>query len=446
MNPLQKILRLHWLCFITMLGMCVAGYYFIKSATHLSDMPDLMNAARQQLTWLCIGSGVFLVLALTDYKWILRLAPLIYAGMIFILLTVLLFGTEVNGAKSWIRFAGINIQPAEFSKIAFIIGLAWFLQQLQSQIKRFWVILVIPLTMLVPMALILRQPDLGSAAVFMPITFVMMFVAGVRKRYLAIPVLGALAGIWFAFYVVHQAQWNGTFQDFPRSVKEGLALSLPGSHSTPIPEETPTPDALESSPLNKPQPKLQAALSLQKVEENQTVILKLYQLNRIRTFFNPDLDPLGAGWTIRQSLIAVGSGGFKGKGYLKGDQNVYGFLPKNIAYNDFIFSVIAEEWGFVGGSLLILAHGLLILCMISIASRAKEIGGSLLAAGLIGMFFAHFFVNIGMTIKVVPITGIPLPLTSYGGSFLVACLAGLGILQSIWIHKRDYQSRTTYQR
>jgi rod shape determining protein RodA len=166
--------------------------------------------------------------------------------------------------------------------------------------------------------------------------------------------------------------------------------------------------------------------------------MKPYQLGRIRTFFNPDLDPLGHGWTIRQSLIAVGSGGLKGKGYLKGDQNVYGFLPKNIAYNDFIFSVIAEEWGFVGGSILIISQGLLILCMISIAGRAKEMGGALIAAGLTGMFFAHFFVNIGMTIEVVPITGIPLPFTSYGGTFLVACMAGLGILQSVWIHKRDY--------
>jgi rod shape-determining protein RodA len=392
---------------------------------------------------------VYFILALTNYEFIVRCAPLIYLGTVLVLVTVLVAGTEVNGARSWLRFAGVQLQPAEFAKIGYIIGLSWLLLQLQEQIKRLWVIGAALLTMLIPMLLILKQPDLGSAAVFLPITFIMMFVAGVRKRYLAVPVIGAVCVCWFAYFVIYQGKWDGTLQDFPRGIKDGIVLMVPGAHAAlqdkeeAVPEPViKAPPAAAKAPTLSPGPlppgKLQTALSLGKVEEKKTIILKPYQLDRIRTFFNPDLDPLGAGWTIRQSLIAVGSGGLKGKGYLKGDQNVYGFLPKNIAYNDFIFSVIAEEWGFVGGSLLIGAQGLLILCMISIAGRSKEMGGALMAAGFIGMFFAHFFVNIGMTIKVVPITGIPLPFTSYGGTFLVACMAGLGILQSIWIHKRDY--------
>ncbi|NBT23698.1 hypothetical protein EBT11_03470 [bacterium] len=130
--------------------------------------------------------------------------------------------------------------------------------------------------------------------------------------------------------------------------------------------------------------------------------MKTYQNNRIRTFFDPNLDPLGAGWTIRQSIIAIGSGGVTGKGYLHGDQNLYGFLPKNIAYNDFIFSVLGEEWGFLGGAAVILGEA------------------------------AHFFINVGMTIKVVPITGIPLPFVSYGGTFLAVCMAAMGLMQSVW--------------
>jgi len=433
MNLLQKILRLHWLSFVVMLGMGVAGYYFIKSATHLSEMPALANAPRQQLIWMMIGMGVYLVLALTNYEFIIRCAPIIYGGIVLVLIGVLIFGTEVNGAKSWLRFGGIQLQPAEFAKIGFIIGLSWVFLQLQEQVRQFWVIGVVLLTMIIPMGLILKQPDFGSAAVFLPITFVMMIVAGVRKRYLMVPVIGAVGVCWFAFYVIYQAKWDGTLQDFPRGIKDGIAQTIPGM-SREEEEEVRAPAVAPATAG-----KVEDALSLEKEEEKKkTVIMKPYQLGRIRTFFNPDLDPLGHGWTIRQSLIAVGSGGLKGKGYLKGDQIVYGFLSKNIAYNDFIFSVIAEEWGFVGGSILIISQGLLILCMISIAGRAKEMGGALIAAGLTGMFFAHFFVNIGMTIEVVPITGIPLPFTSYGGTFLVACMAGLGILQSVWIHKRDY--------
>jgi rod shape determining protein RodA len=164
--------------------------------------------------------------------------------------------------------------------------------------------------------------------------------------------------------------------------------------------------------------------------------LKTYQNNRIRTFFDPNLDPLGAGWTIRQSIIAIGSGGFTGKGFLRGDQNLYGFLPKNIAYNDFIFSVLGEEWGFVGGSLLILGQAALLICIAWIGLRAPDFEGRLLAGGVLGMLFTHFFINVGMTIKVVPITGIPLPFVSYGGTFLAVCMAAMGLMQSIWRQRR----------
>jgi rod shape determining protein RodA len=437
MNLFQKILRMHWLSFVIMLGMALAGYYFIKSATHLTEMPDLANAARQQLIWLGIGMVIYFTLALINYEWIIRCAPFIYILTVLILITVLLFGTEVNNARSWIRFAGVQLQPAEFAKIGFIIGLSWILLQFQENIKNLSVSLLICALALVamglPMGLILKQPDLGSAAVFLPVTFFMLYASGVRKFFLMVPVLGAVIVCWFAFYVIYQANWNGSLQDIPRGIKDGVVLTLPDLNRA-------AEEAGVEEPLLKTKPavKLEEALTLEKVQTKKITLLQRYQLDRIRTFFNPDLDPLGAGWTIRQSLIAVGSGGFKGKGYLKGDQNMYGFLPKNIAYNDFIFSIIAEEWGFVGGTILISAQALLILCLISIATQAKEMGGTLIAAGLTGMFFAHFFVNIGMTIKVVPITGIPLPFTSYGGTFLVACMAGLGITQSIWIHKRNY--------
>jgi rod shape determining protein RodA len=191
----------------------------------------------------------------------------------------------------------------------------------------------------------------------------------------------------------------------------------------------------------KPAPKPAGAdpAVLEKMEKIHYLV-KPYQLDRIRVFFNPNLDPKGAGWTINQSLIAVGSGGMKGKGFLKGDQNQYGFLPEDVSYNDLIFPVIAEEFGFWGGTLVILGEGFLILIALKAARRARDLPGALLATGFAGILFAHFFENVGMTIKVMPITGIPLPLISYGGSFLVSCMAGLGIVQSVWIHRKDYST------
>jgi rod shape determining protein RodA len=159
-------------------------------------------------------------------------------------------------------------------------------------------------------------------------------------------------------------------------------------------------------------------------------------MERIRVFFDPSRDPLGRGWTINQSLIAIGSGGLEGKGFLKGTQNMLGFLPRNISYNDFIFAVVGEDFGFRGGALLICGLAGLILLCLSVAARADDNAGALLASGIVAMLFTHFFVNIGMTIKVVPITGIPLPFISYGGTFLVICMAAVGLVQSVWIHRR----------
>lgn len=165
------------------------------------------------------------------------------------------------------------------------------------------------------------------------------------------------------------------------------------------------------------------------------VVLGDYQRERILTFLDPSRDPLGAGWNAIQSAIAVGSGGVWGKGFLNGTQNVLGFLPHTVAPSDFIFPVIAEEKGFVGASLLLLAFAVLLTCYIRTAWTAKDPTGSLLATGIAGLFFSHVFVNIGMTIGLLPITGLPLPLVSSGGSFMVSTLAGFGLVQSVHVRR-----------
>ena len=362
---------LHWPSLFLMTGLCAFGVMVIYSATHTSESADLRNAAVQQAAWVGLGLVCFFLLSFSDYhRWVAQ-GWLWFAAGLFLLILVLVFGREVNGAKSWIRLGPVGFQPAEVMKLAFLAGACALLVSLRERMEQFRTVLALVGLALIPVILILRQPDLGSAAVFMPMCFGLLFAGGTRLRYLLIPAGAGLAAVLAIYIYVGQ-----------------MGKELP--------------------------------------------FLKTYQNNRIRTFFDPNLDPLGAGWTIRQSIIAIGSGGVSGKGYLRGDQNLYGFLPKNIAYNDFIFSVLGEEWGFFGGAALILGQAGLLLCIAWIGWHAPDFPGRLLAGGILGMLFTHFFINVGMTIKVVPITGIPLPFVSYGGTFLAVCMAAMGLMQSIW--------------
>ena len=167
--------------------------------------------------------------------------------------------------------------------------------------------------------------------------------------------------------------------------------------------------------------------------------LKAFQVDRIKIFFDPSLDPKGAGWQVDQSMIAIGSGGMDGKGWRQGTETALGYLPKNTSYNDLIFSVVGEDFGFRGGAALIICEGTVLLWCLWVAARARDKIGALLAVGVMTMLFTHIFVNIGMTIQVVPITGIPLPFVSYGGTFLIACLAAMGLVQSVWVHRKNFE-------
>ncbi len=430
-NVLDKLIRMDWVLFVVMVALGVGSYYFVQSATHGSDNPDLVNAASQQRLWLIIGVCVYFILALINYQWFVRQGWLIYIASVLILIGVLIFGVEINRSKSWLRIFGFSVQPAELIKIGFAIAFAWFMVWQREHIKKFWFLLAACVIAVIPVILIQAQPDSGTAAVFFPITFFMLYIAGVRKRYLSVPVVGVVFLYAFAYFMVHRAEWNGTVGDMPRASRDAveIAILLKDGKEVEGPSAATAPTAEEI---------LAAGLNGDRSRVAEITLLKGYQLNRIRTFFDPDIDPLGAGWAIRQSLIAVGSGGLKGKGYMQGDQNIYGFLPRNTSHNDYIFPIIAEEFGFAGGVLMIAAQSFILLLILRICARARDLEGSLIAAGIGAMFFAHFFINVGMTINVVPVTGIPLPLTSYGGTFVLACTAGLGLVQSVWIHRKNY--------
>jgi rod shape determining protein RodA len=375
LSPLKKLQRLDWFLLTLVLTLCVYSVMLIYSATYTNENPEFRMAYRLQMYWIVIGVAAFFVVALIDYNWLVRLALPIAGIALLLLLAVLIFGQYRNGAKSWIRIGPIGIQPAELTKLAFALTVTYFCVAYEDRIKSWKMFVGIVLLTLIPVGIILAQPDLGSAMVLFPMAGAVMYVAGVRKRYLMIPVILIAVVVSYTYWGVHLNGWT-----------------IKG--------------------------------------------LKPYQINRIKTFYDPSLDPQGAGWTINQSLIAVGSGGLRGKGYLQGTQNVLGFLPKDISYNDFIFSVACEEWGFLGGSFIVLLEGVIIVYCLFIASSARDTSGRLLATAIPAMLFTHLFVNVGMTIKVVPITGIPLPFISYGGTFLVVCLTGLGLVQSVWIHRR----------
>jgi rod shape determining protein RodA len=372
----RKFSRLNWGLLAVILALCAISVACIYSATYTSDSAELREAFCAQIFWIPIGLAAFFVMALVDYStWLRAVAPMLI--IVGILLIVVHFQPPVNGARNWIRLGPVGVQPSELAKIVYVLGMTLFLLKREEKIEQFSTFAsVIGLT-LIPMALILKQPDLGSAAVFLPMAFVMMYMAGVRLRYLLLPVFLGIVVIAYTYFGVYKRDWK-----------------IPG--------------------------------------------LKPYQVNRIKIFYDPNMDPKNAGWQINQSLLAIGSGGLTGKGWCQGTQNILGYLPKDSAHNDFIFSVIGEEFGFVGGSIIIIMHGIILVVCLRAASAARDQAGMLICCGITAMLFTHIFINTGMTMQVVPITGIPLPFISYGGTFLVVCMAAIGLVQSVWIHRRVY--------
>lgn len=370
-----------------MLALLGIGIAFIFSAGYSNPDPFFQSLFIKQISWAVLGMLFFILFAAVDYHHWTRMAWWVYAAGLILLALVFVphVGYKINGALRWLQLAGKPIlQPAELMKIAVIILLARLFGWPGRNLRRWRLALFGLALVLAPMALIIKQPDLGMALVFLPILAGIMWASGVPGARLA--VLAAL-GIILA----------------------GGALAL-----IIIP------------------PKLG-------MDEHRHELLvgrigiKPYQLDRITVLLDSDRDPLGAGWNKAQSKIAVGSGGFTGKGYLQGTQNILGFLPRTVAPSDFIFSVIAEEKGFMGGAVTLALFAVLLVAGLRAAESATDKMGRLLCVGIVTMLFCHVFVNIAMTIGLLPIKGIPLPLISYGGTFMICTMTALGIVQSVYI-------------
>jgi len=313
----------------------------------------------KQISWLLIGLAVMVTIAFIEYRVYSDLAYIIYMIALFLLLVVMGYGMITSGAQRWIRIGSLSFQPSEFVKISLIMALAKFFHRPPN--REGYTLRNLPLPFLfvfLPIILILKQPDLGTAIILLLIFISVLFF--VRMR------------------------WSSL-----------LTIGVAGAAVIPL----------------------------------LWRFLKEYQKRRIVTFFNPDLDPLGAGYHLIQSKIAVGSGGLIGKGFMKGTQCKLGFLPEQ--QTDFIFSALGEEWGLMGSLLLVGLYLALILWGLRIAVEAKDRFGAILSFGVVAMFFWHVFINVGMVLGMMPVVGIPLPFLSYGGSFLISTLIGIGLLLNV---------------
>lgn len=327
---------------------------------------------------------LYFALAAVDYRKILRWCAVpAYAGAVAMLAAVLLFGTEIYGGKRWLWF----FQPSEISKLCVIVFFAGVFGSASGKMRGPAGFAAAVAFLALPVLLILEEPDLGTALVLVPAVVAMLLAAGVCRA--------ALVATLVAASVVFAAVAGAVYE-----------AEKPG-----VPEET-------------------------KAKIMRFVPLKKHQVKRVRTFLFPESDPLGDGYTLRQAQIAIGSGGFSGKGLGKGETNHLRFLPPSVSMNDFIFCVWAEETGFVGSAALLALFSVVCFSALSAAFSAGDQCGRLLATGVAVMVFAHVYVNIGMSAGLVPITGVPLPFISSGRTFLVTVLAGLGLVQSVSIHKK----------
>ncbi len=395
LNPHQS--RVDRLQLVALLGLMLLGTAFVYSATMARETAAAAPLYRQdwfrQLIWYAAGIGAAVAFCCIDYRTVARYAFLIYWVTIFLLVLVLIFGTVRLGARRWFDLGFFSLQPSEFAKLAFILALGNFLSRPPEELRagaNFWKALGL---MSIPFALIMKEPDLGSALVLLPTGLMMMFVAGTPKAHLLrlLAVVGIVAALFLVDAFWAPPNWQIKFQDYQtRRLKVFFGIPYTRAGATKAENE---------------------ALRKQQFDDS----------------FN-----------VRQAAISVGSGGLMGKGWRQGTQNALGYLPRAVAHNDFIFSVIAEEKGFVGSVAVLTLYGLILFGGIRIAGQARDRLGKLLAVGVVTLLFSHVFINIGMNIRMMPVTGVPLPLLSYGGSSVLGSLIAMGILQNVYIYRKAY--------
>ena len=384
-------------------GLMAFGLTFVLSATQVNELFSgavwYKQPFNKMIVFYMIGMGLATVLCLKDYHQLARYAFVGYWSCIVMLVCVLIpgIGAVRNGARRWFDLGIIDFQPSELAKIAFVLAMAQFLSRPRNELNNSDTLLkAIGLTAL-PFGLILSEPDLGSSLMLLPPALVMLYVAGAPARFLKKLVGGVAcfiaASLLYVFFVPQT--WKPI--QLPDYQKRRLMVYFGVDYQTQYAKPNATPA----------------------------------ELRRVSAMQRRD------SYNVAQAMISVGSGGLSGKGWAQGIQNAHGYLPRGVSHNDFIFSVIAEESGFIGSALVVILYTTVFISGIRVAGQARDRLGRLLAVGVVVMLFGHVFVNIGMNIRLVPVTGVPLPLLSYGGTSIVCSLLTLGLLQNIQLHQRS---------
>ncbi len=362
----RKILYANWAIVLLLTAVASVGFLMLYSVAG----GDLSRWAEPQMKRFVLGVFVMMAIGLVPIWFWRNMGGIAYLGALGLLVLVELFGSVGMGAQRWIDFGFMRLQPSEVMKIAMVLMLAAYYDWLPlSKVSHpFWVLVPIVLV-LIPTALVLKQPDLGTAILLIAGGGFVMFCAGVSWWYF-VAVAAAAVGLVWTVFASKGTDWQ---------------------------------------------------------------LLKEYQFRRIDTFLDPSTDPLGAGYHITQSKIALGSGGWTGRGFMQGTQSRLNFLPEK--HTDFIFTTLAEEFGFVGGFSLLVLYGLIIFFCVLSAVQNKDRFGSLLTLGIGATLFLFFAVNMSMVMGLAPVVGVPLPLVSYGGSAMLVLLAAFGLVQSAHIHR-----------
>ncbi|HYN39893.1 MAG TPA: rod shape-determining protein RodA [Rhodospirillales bacterium] len=361
----DKLLQIRWLFVLALCATAGVGVAMLYSAAGGSMEPW----AIRQLVRFLVALGILLVVAVSDIRLWLRLAYPIYFVALVLLVIVDFAGFIGMGAQRWIDLGIINLQPSEVMKVALVLALARYFHGLASEdVGRPWRLIVPALMVLAPVALVLKQPDLGTAMMLLIGGAALFFTAGVRLWMFAVVGAAGLAALPLAWQMLHD-----------------------------------------------------------------------YQRRRVLTFLDPETDPLGSGYHILQSKIALGSGGVFGKGYLQGTQSHLNFLPEK--QTDFIFTMLAEEFGLLGSLGMLTLYVIILAYCLAIALSAKSQFGRLLAIGITVTFFLYVFINMAMVMGLIPVVGIPLPLVSYGGTAIVSLMLGFGLVMCVYVHRDVMISR-----
>jgi rod shape determining protein RodA len=382
------------------------GLLSIYSATYDAGASEIWN---KQVLWACTGLLVMVVVLLIPFRAIQMIAFPSYVVTVLLLVMVLLLGKTVSGSTSWFNLGAFRLQPSEFAKVTTALALATYLSRSDVSLQNFKHFAVAAGLVLLPIALIMMQPDVGTAVIFVGMFLPVLFWGGatpftltaiIAPGVVAIAALFGTTPFLFSILIVGAILYI---------TKENRIVAAAVFSFTVL-----------------------VGISVQFIYGG----LKPYQQKRIDTFLDPGADPLGAGYNVLQSKVAIGSGGLFGKGYLQGTQTQLNFIPEQ--WTDFIFCVPGEEFGFLGAASVLLLFLVLLSRGVWLASSVKNAFGSYLAIGITAIFATHVVINIGMSVGLLPVIGVPLPFLSYGGSALLSNMIMVGLLLNLYAHRKEY--------